>query len=402
MQILFIHSTFPAQFGPVLEKLAGRDDVECIFVTKATSGMQQGVRCLRFEAKGGATASTHYCSRTFENQIWHAHSVYEVCKAHPDLQPDLIVGHSGFGSTIFLPELYSCPIINLFEYYYHGHDSDLDFRSWNPPELNVLRSRARNAMILLDLQNCTRGYTATEFQWGLFPENWQSKIEVIHDGIDTAFWRRRSGLRKLRDEAIAEDTRVVTYVARGLESMRGFDIFVRVANRIAAEMPNVIFVVVGSDRIHYGNDETQIKTKTYREHVILQEKPDLSRFRFVGTVPKSELVEILSLGDVHIYLTAPFVLSWSVLNAMSCECVVVGSDTAPVREVIRHEENGLLAGFFDVEGLANQALRVLKQPDEYRALAMNGRATIAERFDVNVVFPRIWDLYLRTIRDAAR
>lgn len=403
MQLLFVHPNFPAQFGPVLSKLAGRKDVDCVFVTKAATGARAGVRCIRFEVKGGATRATHYCSRTFENAVWHAWSVYEACKATPDLKPDLIVGHSGFGTTVFLRELYACPIINLFEYYYHAHGSDLDFRPDFPPlEMNVLRARTRNAMILLDLETCAAGYTPTRWQWGLLPEVWRPKVEVIHDGIDTGSWRRRPAPRRVGDEEIDEDTRIVTYVSRGLESMRGFDIFVRVANRIAAEMSNVLFVVVGSDRVHYGNDSGRIRTKTFREHVLLTEKPDLSRFRFLGTVPPARLAELLSVSDLHVYLTVPFVLSWSVLNALACECTVLASDTAPVREVIRHEENGLLADFFDTEGLAAQALKVLRDPGAYRSLGRAGRARIEERYSLEQTFPKLWDLFTRTIGRPAR
>jgi glycosyltransferase involved in cell wall biosynthesis len=397
MQILFVHPNYPAQFGPVLSKLSRLHDVECVFVTKNVSGMRDGVRCIPFETKGGATEATHYCSRTFENAVWHAHGVYDACKAAPDLKPDLIVGHSGFGSTVFLSELYACPIINLFEFYYRAHNSDLDFRPEYPTrEMNFLRSHTRNAMILLDLQTCAAAYTPTMWQRSLFPDTWKPKLEVIHDGIDMDVWRRREVPRRIGNEDIPPATRVVTYVSRGLESMRGFDIFVRVANRIAAEMPDVVFVVVGSDRIHYGNDLSHIKTKTFREHVLLKEKPDLRRFRFVGTVPRKQLADILALSDLHIFLTVPFVLSWSLLNAMACECVVVASNTAPVLEVIRHGETGLLADFYDVEGLAAQALRVLKDPREYRGLGACGRSLIQERYSLETTFPKMWKLYNET------
>ena len=396
MEILFVHPNFPAQFGPVLTKLAGRDDVRCVFVSKAAQGDRDGVRCIRFQVKGGATRATHYCSRTFENAVWNASGVYEACRATPDLKPDLIVGHSGFGSTVFLSELYACPIVNLIEYYYHSHGSDLDFRPDFPPlPVNFLRSRTRNAMILLDLQTCSAAYTPTQWQWSLLPEIWRPKVEVIHDGVDTDRWRRRPTPRRIGAEEIDERTRIVTYVSRGLESMRGFDIFVRVANRIAAQMSNVLFVVVGSDRIHYGNDASRIRTKSFREHVVLTEKPDLGRFRFLGTIPPAQLVDLFSISDLHVYLTVPFVLSWSVLNALACECTVLGSDTAPVREVIRHEENGLLGDFFDVDGLAAQALRVLKDPSAYRSLGRAGRSLIEERYSLDRTFPQMWELFTR-------
>jgi glycosyltransferase involved in cell wall biosynthesis len=403
VQILFVHPNMPAQFGPVLSKLAARPDVDCVFATKAAAAAPAGVRVIRFGVKGGATRATHYCSRTFENAVWHAWGVYEACKAAPDLKPDLIVGHSGFGTTVFLRELYDCPIINFFEYYYHAHGSDLDFRADFPPVgLNVLRSRTRNAMILLDLEACAAGYTPTGWQWSLLPEVWRPKVEIIHDGIDTTLWRRRQVPRRVGEEAIGEGTRIVTYVSRGLESMRGFDIFVRVANRIAAEMPNVLFAVVGSDRVHYGNDLTRVKTKTFREHVLLTERPDLSRFRFLGTVPPARLADLLSVSDLHIYLTVPFVLSWSLLNALACGCTVLASDTAPVREVIAHGENGLLADFFDVDGLAAQAVQVLREPGEYRALGRAGRALVEDRYSLERTFPKLWDLFGRTLNEAGR
>ncbi|HSB81614.1 MAG TPA: glycosyltransferase, partial [Candidatus Methylomirabilis sp.] len=347
--------------------------------------------------KGGATRATHYCSRTFENAVWNAHGVYEACKATPGLRPDLVVGHSGFGTTVFLRELYNCPIVNYFEYYYRPHDSDMDFRPDYPPtELDFLRARARNAMILLDLETCAAGYAPTRWQWSLLPDAWQPKVAVIHDGIDTEVWRRQSAPRRIGEEVISEQTRVVTYVARGLEAIRGFDIFVRVANRIAAVMPDVVFVVVGSDRTCYGNDLRHIKAASFREHVLQVEKPDLRRFRFLGTVPVPQLAEILSLSDLHMYLSVPFVLSWSLLNALACECTVLASDTAPVREVIQHEKNGLLGDFFDVEQLAALALDVLRDPLAFRALGAEGRALIEDRYSLDQTLPRLWDLFTRT------
>lgn len=183
--------------------------------------------------------------------------------------------------------------------------------------------------------------------------------------------------------------------------MRGFDIFMRVAHRIAQEMPNVIFVVVGSDRVCYGNDLARITTKTFREHVIQTVGPDLSRFRFLGTVPQTMLAELWSLSDLHLYLTVPFVLSWSLLNALACECPVLASDVAPVREIIRHGETGLLGDFFDVEGLANQALQVLREPASYRILGQAGRALIDAEYSLDRTYPRFLDLVQNTLQSVA-
>jgi len=399
MQILFVHQNFPAQFGPIATKLAKQPGVECVFVSKNASGVRDGIRCIPFAVRGGATKTTHYLSRTFENAVWHAHAVYKSCKLAKELRPDLIVGHSGFGSTVFLQELYDCPIVNHFEYYYHARGSDMDFRPDFPPEeLDFLRAHARNAMILLDLDACTAGYAPTRWQWSLLPEVWRPKVEIIHDGIDTELWRRRTVPRRIGPEVIPPGVRIVTYVSRGLEAMRGFDIFVRVAKRIAAAMPNVVFAVVGSDRVSYGNDLRHIKTKNFREHVLQTERPDLSRFRFLGTLLPSKLAELLSLSDLHIYLTVPFVLSWSLLDALACECTVLASNTAPVTEMIRHEENGLLADFFDVDDLASQALRVLKDPAQFRALGQAGRSLVEQRYSLERILPQLWQLFTRVAK----
>ena len=396
MQILFVHPNYPAQFGPVLTRLAGMPGVECWFVSKQASVGDAGLRHLTLRLQGGATKTTHYCSRTFENSVWHCHAVYQACKAVPELKPDLIVGHSGFGTTAMLRELYDVPLINLFEYYYHPHNSDMDFRPDFPPaELDFLRSRMRNAMILIDLVTCDAGYSPTRWQRSLFPREFHPKIEVIHDGVDTDFWRPRPGPRQLGQETIPDEVRIVTYVARGFESMRGFDIFVRVANRIAAHMDNVLFVCVGSDRVCYGNDLKHIQAKTFREHVLSIEKPDLRRFRFPGVLPPESLARVLSLSDLHIYLTVPFVVSWSLLNALACECVVLGSSTTPVGEIIADGENGLLAGFFEEEELAARALEVLRDPVAFKHLGRQGREGICRRYDVEQTFPQLWALFQR-------
>ncbi len=187
---------------------------------------------------GGARAPTHYCSRAFENGIAHADGVVEACKAHSDIGPDLIVGHSAFGSTVFLPDLVpQAPVVNYFEYYYHPHGSDMDFRpEFAPAEIDFLRVRARNVMVLLDLVNCRSGYSPTHFQRELFPAELRHKIAVIFAGIETDVFRRLPDVPRcvgdsVGDRPIDPSTRVVTYVSRGFESMRGFDIFMKAAKR---------------------------------------------------------------------------------------------------------------------------------------------------------------------------
>ena len=186
----------------------------CFFVGTAARKQRRNER-VQYRTRGGATEKNHYCSRSFENVIWHSHAAYEALEARPDIQPDLIITHSGFLTTVFLRELYDCPIVNYFEFYYHTKNCDMDFRPDFPaPPLSRLRARARNAHLLLDLENCDAAYSPTRWQQSLFPAEFRTKIRTIFDGVDTTLWRPRDRLpRTVAGRAIPDDVRIVTYVA---------------------------------------------------------------------------------------------------------------------------------------------------------------------------------------------
>jgi glycosyltransferase involved in cell wall biosynthesis len=395
MHVLFVHQNYPAQFGHLAQHLAERHGYRTTFVSEKPSGRVGQVEMVQYSVRGGATHQTHFCSRTFENAIWHSSAVYDALKARPDLRPDLIVGHSGFGSTLFLREMYSCPIINYFEYYYRTTNSDLDFRRDFPvAEPKRLRARARNAMILLDLDNCDLGYCPTGWQRDRFPPQHHPKLRVVFDGVDTGIWRPRPGLpRRLGDRTFPDDVRIVTYVSRGFESMRGFDVFMRAAQKICERRRDAVFLVVGQDRVCYGGDAEFTGGKSFKDWVLSQGTYDLSRFIFPGLLPAPVLAEVLSFSDLHVYLTVPFVLSWSLIDALACGATVLASDTAPVREVIEHGRNGLLADFFDADGIAELANQVLDQPREFKHLGAAGVELVRQRYSLEVCLPQIRSLY---------
>ena len=397
MHVLFVHKNFPAQFGHVARWLVARNGWKATYVSELPDADFGGLKRLHYKPLGGAREETHFCARSFENFVAHSQGIHHVLKKLPDLRPDLIVGHSGFGSTAFLPELYDCPIINYFEWFYHPRGTDMDFRPDFPStEIAALRARARNAMLLLDLNTCAAGYSPTNWQRSQFPKEYQHKISTIFDGIDMTAWQRNPNpVRSVAGHAIPKNARVVTYVSRGFEAMRGFDVFMRVAKRIASERHDTVFVVVGQDRVCYGNDPAHTGGMTLKEQIFARGGVDPERFIFPGLLPTPELVNVLSLSDLHIYLTVPFVLSWSMLNALSCGCTVLGSDTAPVREVITHGANGLLAGFFDEDALLRESLRVLESPADFRHLGERGRATIAEHYSNEVCLPQLESLFRR-------
>jgi glycosyltransferase involved in cell wall biosynthesis len=400
MQILFIHQNYPAQFGHLAHYLAERHGHDCLFLSQKPPDPSGPVRRLQYQTRGGATERSHYCSRTFENGIWHAHGVYEALAARPDLRPDLIVGHSGWGTTLFLRELYTCAVINYFEYFYHPHQSDMDFRpEFSPETLAFLRARSRNAMILLDLHYCDRGYSPTHWQHERLPAEYRDKVAVLFDGVDTQFWRPAAVAdRRVGGWEVPRGCRLVTYAARGLEAMRGFDVFLKIAQRLSALRSDVVFAIAGEDRVCYGDDLRYTGGRPVKDYLLSQGNYDLSRFHFLGLLPPADLTRLFNLSDLHIYLTVPFVLSWSLIDALACGCTVLASDTAPVREVIRHDEGGLLCHFFDVEGFVRLALQVLDDPVGYRArLGGAARSLVEQRYGYDVCLPRLGEFFAATV-----
>jgi glycosyltransferase involved in cell wall biosynthesis len=439
MHVLFIHKIFPAQFGHIARYLVQLESCQCTYVCERlpatveglgpvrytpdfAAGVQlgspapsaapavsmqftffgpgvsqppepaeqniDGIRVLTYEAiKDDASG--------FDSQLERAHAVYRLLKAHPEIRPDVVVGSCIYASSMFLSDLYRCPVINYLDYFYRREESYVDFRPEFPPdELDVIRARAHNALVLADLQACTAAYSPTQWQRDLFPAEYRSKIATIFDGIDREFWHRRQAPRQIGQyPPIPPATRIVTYVARGLEALRGFDIFMKMAQRIGAARRDVIFVVVGSENSYHGQDLKYIRARSFKEHVLQQDQYDLSRFLFLGRISSSRLVEILSLSDLHIYLTAPFVLSWSLFDALACGCTVLASDTAPVREVIQHEQNGLLANFFDVDALADLALRVLEDPARFRHLGQAGERLVDQKYSLARTAPALMELF---------
>jgi glycosyltransferase involved in cell wall biosynthesis len=291
--------------------------------------------------------------------------------------------------------LYDCPVVNYFEYFYRTRDSDMDFRPDFPTgEMERLRARARNATLLLDLDNCDLGYSPTHWQRDRMPARYHDKLRVIFDGIDTSVWRPQPGLpREVAGRRVPDGVKIVTYATRGMESMRGFDIFMKAAKKLAERRKDVLFLIAGQDRVCYGGDHKVTGGKSFKEWVLAQDDYDLSRFVFLGLLPPPELARLFALTDLHVYLTVPFVLSWSLLNALACGATVLASDTAPVREVLRPGENGLLVPFFDADGFADAANRILDRPEQYRPLGEAGVKLVRENYSLEVCLPRMLGLY---------
>jgi glycosyltransferase involved in cell wall biosynthesis len=402
MRVLFVHRAFPAQFGRLAQELTERYGWECTFLVEHLS------RCPAPSEEMLRKVTLHRLAlptRPSTEIPWpqtHGHAlelgsaVFEAVRARPELRPDLVVGHGGLTPTLLLRELLDCPFVDYCEYYFAPTGRDLTYRIDLPDvEPAQFYPRCINATTLLSLVACDAGYTPTHWQRACFPQRFHPKIEVHFDGLDTELYRPRAVPRTVAGGTIPPGTRVVTYTARGLESMRGFDLFMEVARRIAHARPDVLFLVAGDEEIYYGWDNLRTGGHTFKQWVLSRGEYDLSRFVFLNHVTPRELADIFCLSDLHLYLTVPFVLSWSLLDALACGCVVLASDVAPVREVLEPGRTGLVEPLFDAERLAESALRVLADPGAFRPLGLAARALMEERYSLEVTVPRLRDFFER-------
>jgi glycosyltransferase involved in cell wall biosynthesis len=306
----------------------------------------------------------------------------------------LIVGHSGWGETLFVKDVFpDVPLLANFEFYYHARGVDVGF---DPEFVSIFtdpsRLRARNGINLLAFQAADWGHTATQWQRGLNPSEMHSRISVLHEGVDTdvacpvpnaSFKLPTSGeVLTLRDE-------VVTYVARNLEPYRGFHIFMRSLPRLLKQRKRAQVVIVGGDGVSYGAPAPP--RSSFRE-MLLEEvgaEIDLSRVHFLGMLEYRTYLNLLQVSSAHVYLTYPFVLSWSLIEAMASGCLIVGSETPPVLEFLRDGVNGLTVDFFAHEQLASCIEAALANPEKLAPLRRAARATAVEQFDLKrVLLPR--------------
>jgi glycosyltransferase involved in cell wall biosynthesis len=384
---MFIHPNFPAQFGHIANYLSTVLRWPCTFVTSVdTTQLQLPFVHINYKVREGPQPKVFYNPGSLQELFDHMAAIYRGLRGAPQVKPDLVVGHMSYGTMLYLRNLYPCPFVGYFELLPPPFWTDgLVLRpEFPPPEGVRLFNATYHTLTYLHLHTVDAAYTPTYYQLHTAPPEMQHKIRVIFDGVDTNLFQRRPLLRPLEFHGcpIGPKTRVVTYVSRGLESMRGFDIFMKAAQRIAREVEDVVFLIAGEERSNYGHETHHLGQQTFKHWVLSQDQYDPAKFHFLGRIPVEDLITLFCLSDLHIYLTAPYVVSWSLIQAMATECTILGSATAPVQEVIDHEVHGLLVDFYDVEGLANQAMRVLRSPEQLRHLGEAARRRVLDRYEL--------------------
>ena len=408
MKILFVHQNFPGQYKHQARIFGADPANQVVALTMAEPVSIPGVQVIR-HAWNRAETTPHAFMADLDLQVQRGQSAAHAA-AHlkaGGFTPDLILAHPGWGEAMFLKDVFpQARLICFQEFYYNPTGSDIDFDPEFPrADANQLfQLRVRNANILLGLAAADANLSPTRWQAAQFPQPFRDRIRVIHDGIDTdvvcpdpAAWVELAQGR----QRLSRGDEVVTFVNRNFEPYRGFHSFMRAVPLILKARPNARIICVGGDDVSYG--ARLPPGQSWKTHYLSEVAPqvDPDRLRFVGKLPWPIYLDLLKISACHVYLTYPFVLSWSLMEAMSVGGAVVGSATAPVQEVIRHGENGLLADFFSPEDIAARVCQVLEGGAEIDALRARARQTIVRDYDLTrVCLPRLVEFYREVAGEA--
>ena len=393
MKFLFVHQNFPGQYLHLARHLASQKGNEVVFLTQRKDASLRGIKSIVYRPQRPVTAGVHHYLRETEAGVLNAQAVARAVQAlrESGFTPDVVLGHNGWGEIWYLKDVFPhTPLIGYFEFFYRTQGADVGFDTKEPQAFDTApRIRTKNLGNLIALDAVDLGQTATQWQKSLYPAPYQSKLHAIHEGIDTGVVAPKPDVRLqlpgLGLELTREDE-VLTYVARNLEPYRGFHSFMRSLPAILTQRPKARVLIVGGDEVSYGHRLP--KGRTHRQLMLdeLGTSLDLSRVHFLGKLPYPVYLQVLQVSRAHVYLTYPFVLSWSMLEAMAAGCAVVASRTAPVQEVVRDQENGLLVDFHAPAQIAERVVEVLQAgPQGYAALRRDARQTIVARYDLKTV-----------------
>lgn len=401
MRLLFVHQNFPGQYKHLAPALADDPANEVVAIgdqlnLQRRRGLHSRLGLLAYPSPQGASAQGHHYLRSTESAVRRGQAVARAALElkNRGFTPDVICAHPGWGEALFLKDVFpSAKLVLYLEFYYRSHGSDMHFDPEFPSSFDDgCRVRMRNANQLLSLEAADAAISPTQWQRAQYPAMLQERISVTHDGVDTDLVCPGpvSGFALPDGRVLKSGDEVITYVARNLEPYRGIHKFLRALPQILAARPQAQVLVVGGDEVSYGRAAPD--GQTYRALYMkeLAGTLDTSRVHFLGKLPYSQYLQVLRLSSAHVYLTYPFVLSWSMLEAMACGCLLIGSDTAPVREVLQHQRNGLLVDFHSPEAIAQTVIAALANPQAMAPLREQARRDVQQQFDLKrVCLPRL-------------
>jgi glycosyltransferase involved in cell wall biosynthesis len=391
VQALFIHQNFPGQYRHLAPAIAARPGARVIGLGERENISLPNVTHIRYPEPQGAGENTHRYLHPMEASIRRAQQVARtlVDLRSKGFRPDIICCHPAWGEGMFLPDIFpQAKLLHYCEYHFTTSGGDIGFDPQQTVGLDyAARTRLMNMPQAPALEAMDWGVSPTHFQRNRFPEIFRRRISVVHEGVNSALASPGGAHHlKLRNgRVIKRGDEILTYVSRNLEPYRGFDVFMRALPEILARRPQAQVVLVGGEARGYGPKPAD--GRSWKTHLLeeLGDKLDLTRLHFTGRIPHDALLTLFRISRAHTYLTYPYVLSWSMIEAMGCEALVIGSATAPVQEVIEHGVNGLLVPFFDTAALAETVVDALAHPDRYAPIRKAARQTLLERYDLNTI-----------------
>ncbi len=391
MKYLFVHQNFPGQFLHLVRQLAATKKHDLVFITEPNANVISGVRKVPYRRPHGASADTHVAARELDAALRRADAVMRTAANIKQLgfEPDIIIGHHGWGEMLNIRDVWpKPPMLGYMEFFYHTEQVDVGFDPEFPADpTDYPRIRAKNAVNLLALNLGGHGQTPTKWQLGTYPAWARPQISLIPEGVDLKLCKPNPKVRRetvvVGDAAIAPEHKLITYVARELEPYRGFHVVMRALPHLLKARKDVRVVLLGGDAISYGNPPE--RGSNWRQAMLdeLGGAIDPARVTFPGKVEYETYLRLLQRSDAHVYMTYPFVASWSLREALATGCAVVASDTGPVREFIRHGRNGLLTPFLDHKALAARILDVLEDKTLSTRLRSNARAYAEQNLDMD-------------------
>jgi len=402
MHIVFVHRHGPGQFVHLARRLLS-EGWTATLLSQTADRPVPGLRVLRYSDRDQPAAGQS--GRAPVPYVAAGRHVARILDhlSRNGKKPDIILGHIGWGGMMFVKDvLPDTPAIGYCEYYFQPQGGDLGFDRSETVTLDQRQAlRLRNAIQLTTLDQVDCGISPTLWQKSRYPAVYHRKILALHDGIDT----RRAHPDPLATFRLPDGTLlthgdpVVTFAARDLEPYRGFPQFMRAAAIVAERDPRVRFVIAGGDGVSYG--QVHRNGDTWRDALMKETGLPAERTYFLGQIPHAQLIRLFQVSAAHVYLTYPFVLSWSFLEAMACGAPIVGSATAPVQEIIEDGKNGRLADFWDAEQIAEQIDRTLAQPPEQQQMRAAARQTVVARYDLNKCVLRSQQLLQRLLESRA-
>ncbi len=407
MNILFIHQNFPGQFKFLAPALASQGHrVVALMMQKTTVREWQGVQLWPYQVDGvQPPTGVHPWLSDLNTKVLRGQACFRAARElqRTGFQPDVIVAHPGWGESLFIKDVWPNARLGIYcEFYYQAQGADLNFDPEFPNGGDLgsdsARIRLKNTNNQLHFETADLGISPTQWQASTFPAPFREKITVIHDGIDTTRLAPQAGASLALNKAngtvhqLTRQDTVITFVSRNLEPYRGYHVFMRALPELLRQAPHAHVVLVGADGVSYGPppDPRVHGKRSWRDIFAAEVKSAIpqeawQRVHFVGKLPYADYVTLMQVSTVHVYLSYPFVLSWSLLEAMSLGCAIVASQTAPLRDVIRHDVTGRLVDFFDPQALVNEVCHLLADPSSRVRLGREARAFAQRYYDLKTV-----------------